>query len=189
MRRAANVVLFVIGCLVASILVSQFARDSLGLDVPQKWGDTFTTEDDFAVTPTDIATGNTLMTPKTETVDPRFVARTSQVFLVITVKVAAEGRRGSGTLTAYIDSHGVTYQARDNLSVPAAGFYSGGTVTFEMPKDKLEGAKLRIDSKFLLTAIHDVPVFDLGLDAAAVSDLSMTGRVTQDPLPDPQVIT
>lgn len=171
MRRLATVVLLLASCLVASLLVSVVPQNQQEILVPRAMGEQFVFDGGLSVRPQSIHVGGILSR------NTKFVARTSDAFLLVDVRLASTGRLGGGTLDAQIVSGGTVYSARTSLSVPEAGFYSDDGFVFEVPQSALQGARLRLRRSSLITSVHDVPEFDLHLGAAEVAGFGSSAVV------------
>lgn len=188
MRRLANALIFLTACTVAAFSLTLFPRGVLDLISPQKMGDTFVLEGDVRVTATAVETGDRLMTEASYGQDPRFLVGTTNVFLVVRVTVASHGMWGAGSLDGVVVSGEQSYEARESVVTPEAGFVVDGAFVIEVPPEALTGARLQVTQTSILIAHRDVPEFDLGLNETTVADLSLQGDVVIEPLPEQGVI-
>jgi hypothetical protein len=172
MRRFANVALLVASCLVASLLVSVVPQNQREVLVSRTMGEQFVFDDGLSVRPQRVHVGGIL------TRNESFVARTSDAFLLVDVRLASTGRIGGGALEAEIVSGGRVYSARSSLVIPQAGFYSDDGFVFEIPRSALQGARMRLSRLSFITSIHNVPDYDLDIAAADVAGFSPSAVVT-----------
>ncbi|WP_028707493.1 hypothetical protein [Propionicicella superfundia] len=183
MRRLATVLLFVASCLVASLLVSVVPTDDTAVRVSREVGEEFVFEDGLAVSARQVRLGTVL------TADGAFVARTADVFLVVDARIAVRGLRGGGTLDAEIVSGGRVFAARSSVVVPQAGFYTADAFVVELPREALVGSRLRLTQPAVLTSVHNVPEYDLGVEQAVVDAFAPPVTVDVPAGPAQQVIS
>jgi hypothetical protein len=94
------------------------------------------------------------------------------------VALAADARTGTVTFSRdvwLVTADGVRYAPRPEVSfaqpsLVEAGFTAAGTFVFQVPPDRLAGARLLVEPTVATFEVHDVTVrVDLGLDDVVVS--------------------